>query len=402
MYINLKIFFEAEKIALLKRPFRLRRWIFVFFFTGLFWLMWLLVTIARGLDHIFYPGFRKQEVTRPVFVIAPPRSGTTFLQKLLCLDEERFSHLRLYHTIFPSVLLLRIIGTVGCLDRFVGRTFSRAVTWLERKAVGGWDNLHTLRLNAPEEDGGLFMYTLVTDSLYLLFPYVKDLPEPGFPDRLPERDRRRLMRYYRSCLQRHLYATGSNKTLLLKNTQVCGAIRSLAAEFPDGRIITPVRDPMQCVPSHVSLFYMFWQRHSPEIAKDSPESVAYGRLAVEWYEYLHAYLDTLPPDRYIRVPYEGLVENPFVTVESIYEHFGMELDGATRDRLAAACLEARRFRSPHKYTVEEYGLRREWIEDRLGHLSPLCRYGEGCEDRQDSLRMQVDPDDAASRGEDPL
>ncbi len=368
---NLKIFVKAEKIALFQRPFSFKRWAFVLFFTFLFWCMWLFVTVARFMDHICCPGFQKQEVREPTFIIAPPRSGTTFLQNLMCLDDERFSYLRLYDTIFPSVLLLRAIYLLVRFDKLTGRIFSRLGGLVERKLFGGWDNLHTLRLNAPEEDGGLFMYTLVTESLYLLFPYVDQIPEPGFPDRLSERERRRLMRYYKSCLQRHLYAAQSNKVLLLKNTQMCGGIRCLTEAFPDCRIITPVRNPAQSVPSHVSLFYKAWRKHSPEIEKNSPESAAYGRLAVYWFEHLHQYLNTLPEERYIRVPYEKLVNDPRGTVEGIYKHFGMTMNPAMAKRLAAATEKAREFRSSHHYSVEEYGLTREWIRNRLGDLFPV-------------------------------
>ena len=36
-----------------------------------------------GLDHLFYPRHRKQPIDRPIFIIGNPRSGTTFLHRLL-------------------------------------------------------------------------------------------------------------------------------------------------------------------------------------------------------------------------------------------------------------------------------------------------------------------------------
>ena len=73
------------------------------FFTALYWVMWLLVAFGRALDHVLFPGFRRQPVTQPVFIVAPPRSGTTLTQKLMSLDDERFVHVKLYQTIFPAV-----------------------------------------------------------------------------------------------------------------------------------------------------------------------------------------------------------------------------------------------------------------------------------------------------------
>ena len=39
--------------------------------------------ITLGLDHVFYPRHRKQAIDRPIFIIGNPRSGTTFLHRLL-------------------------------------------------------------------------------------------------------------------------------------------------------------------------------------------------------------------------------------------------------------------------------------------------------------------------------
>src|SRR5438093_12582559 len=108
MYIHLSLFIRAEYWSLFKTRFRVRRWIYILFFTGLYWLMWFIVACGRALDHLFFPAFKKQPVRAPVFIVAPPRSGTTLTQKLMSLDEERFVHNKLYQTIFPAVSFQRL------------------------------------------------------------------------------------------------------------------------------------------------------------------------------------------------------------------------------------------------------------------------------------------------------
>ena len=76
----------------------------------------------------------------------------------------------------------------------------------------------------------------------------------AFRTRCRPENRRKLMRYYRSCLQRHLYANGPDKTLLSKATQSSGAVESLLEAFPDARFITIIRHPYESVASHVSVF----------------------------------------------------------------------------------------------------------------------------------------------------
>src|SRR5262249_29205530 len=161
--------------------------------TAIFWLCWLIVAVGRILDHLFFPGFRKQEVREPIFIVAPPRSGTTFLQNLMCLDEERFTHVRLYQTIFPAVTYHRVFHFLAWLDGKCGGILARLVHWSEKKFFGGWDDIHPMGFNRPEEDEGYFAYTLVLDSIYLLFPFPEQLWVAGCADALPAKERRKLM-----------------------------------------------------------------------------------------------------------------------------------------------------------------------------------------------------------------
>ena len=87
MYINGNLFTRALYLTLFRTPFSLRRWAYVVFFTALYATMWIIVAAGRALDHVFFPGFKRQPVREPIFIVAPPRSGTTLTQKLMSLDE---------------------------------------------------------------------------------------------------------------------------------------------------------------------------------------------------------------------------------------------------------------------------------------------------------------------------
>lgn len=368
MYFNYKLFFKAESLAMFRRPFRLRRWSYVLMFSGLFLLFLLLVVIGRALDHVFFWRFRRQPVVEPVFIIAPPRSGTTLVQNLLSLDEERFLHLKMYQTIFPAVCFQRCLDTLAWLDGWLGHPFEKLMGWCEKKWFGGWDELHKMRLNQPEEDDALFLYAFQSEAIFMLFPFVRELWEAGFPDALPTGERRKLMRYYRSCLQRHLYANGPAKTLLSKATQSSGTVESLLEEFPDAKFITIVRHPYRSVASHVSLFVPVWQAHSPDIARNGPEARAYAGLAVAWYKHLFAFRRRVASRQYYCIDYRDLVRNPRKTIENLYAHFGWPMEEICRARLDTATQRQREFKSKHEYTLEEFGLSKEWIQQELGEV----------------------------------
>jgi omega-hydroxy-beta-dihydromenaquinone-9 sulfotransferase len=368
MYFNYKLFLKAESLALFRQPFRLRRWGYVLMFSGLFLFFLLLIVLGRALDQLFFRGFRRQPVAEPVFIIAPPRSGTTLVQNLLSLDEERFVHLKMYQTIFPTVCCQRFIDSLTWFDRQLGHPVAKVMGWCEKKWFGGWDDLHKMRLNQPEEDDALFLYAFESEAIFMLFPYVRELWEAGFPDALPAGERRKLMRYYRSCLQRHLHANGPAKTLLSKATQSSGTVESLLEEFPDAKFITIVRHPYRSVASHVSLFVPVWQAHSPDIARNGPVAKAYAGLAVEWYKHLFAFRQRVPPRQYYCIDYRDLVRNPRKTIENLYAHFSWPMDETCRARLDAATQRQREFKSKHEYTLEEFGLSKEWIQQELGEV----------------------------------
>ena len=325
-------------------------------------------TKGRALDHVFFPGFRRQRIIEPVFIVAPPRSGTTLTQKLMSLDDERFLHVKLYQTIFPSVCFQRFFDGVVWLDQHTGCLLAKFAEWMEKKFFGGWDDMHKLRFNQPEEDDGFFVYSFVTEAIFLLFPHVDELWAAGFPDALLPEDRRKLMRYYASCLQRHLYANGPDKTLLSKATQSSGAVDSLREAFPGARFITIVRHPYQSVASHVSVFYPAWRAHSPDIAKDSAVSKSYALLAVRWYQHLFDFGKRVEAGNYYCMDYRDLTRNPRETLEKLYQHFGWNLSATFRTRLDTATERQRNFKSEHNYSLEEFGLSKEWIQEELGPL----------------------------------
>jgi hypothetical protein len=379
MYLNLGLTAKALYLSYLGRPFQLRRWLIVTFFLSLLTCFWVVVAIGRALDHILYPEFRRQKIRQPVFIIAPPRSGTTFLQKLLAKNRGTFAPVLMYQTIFPSITIQKIIQSVALASRQKGGLLFDISSWIERHCFGGWDGMHKMRFAEPEEDDGYFVYTFVTEAIYLLFPFVRALWGAGFADDLPPRQRRRLMRYYRSCLQRHLYLNGPEKILLSKATQLSGSIECLKAEFPDARIVNILRNPVESIPSHISVFYTVWNWVDPSIVKKSRESLEYAELAAAWFLHLEKNDITSRPENYLRIFYTNLVRHPDRAARSIYRHFGISLTPSAERTIQKEAKRALEYKSSHQYTLEEYGLSRTWIKKEVGGI--MKRYDFGFSDK---------------------
>ena len=277
-------------------------------------------------------------------------------------------HAKLYQTIFPSVFYQQCFKALARIDRSTGQLLTRLMHWSEKTFFGGWDDMHRLRFDQPEEDDGFFVSSFVTEAVYLLFPTSMNCGRRVLPMRSARRHGANSCAFIGAASSANSYANGPGKTVLSKATQSSGSVESLLEAFPDAKFITIIRHPYQSVPSHVSVFYPVWRAHSPEIAKDGPVSKSYARLAVKWYQHLFEFRSKVPPSQYYCLDYRNLTQDPKAVVEKLYQHFGWTMSEAFRARLAAASHDEREFQSQHHYTLEEFGLSKEWIQEELGPL----------------------------------
>ncbi len=70
-------------------------------------------------------------------------------------------------------------------------------------------------------------------------------------------------------------------------------------------------------------------------------------------------------DRYVLIPYEELAADPKAAIEKIYNHFGLVMSEEIKARLQSVTRRSRNYKSKHTYSLEEYGLSKEWIQKEL-------------------------------------
>jgi hypothetical protein len=377
MYVHWRTLGSLIRRGTLGSGITLRRGAGAFGFgLALAWL-WAVVSVARWLDPFVYPAFRKTRVPPPLFVIATPRSGTTFLHHLLALDDERFVGFKLYQTIAPALLLERAIGLVQELDGRTGGRLARLLDAIDRRMFTAWDGIHRVGLRADEEDENLFVYSLVSPAIYMLFPAIRAHPELIEISDLGPRPIRKLARDYRETVRRLVFLTGGARAPLIKNVLLPSRLQVARHAFPDARYVHVIRDPREAIPSAVSLFYTMWQTHSPAIAASSPETRALAEMFLEHYRILCDEGRRQPPEHWVSVRFEALIEDPVGTVEHIYEALGLTVTPPFRARLERAVADARRFKSRHDYGLTRFGLTEDDLRRGLGeHWQVVSQVGE--------------------------
>lgn len=353
----------------LKRPGRLRRALFTLAIFSAWSAVRSLVVIGRALDHVFYPGFRRHPIERPVYIVGSPRSGTTFLHSLLALDEERFTSLTLYETLLPSITLCRLIEVAGALDRRLGRPLGRLSAAIETRAFGGWEDVHTTAFSRPEEPEGLWVLKMLTPAAYLLFPFFDEMPELESLESLRSpRARDSAVRFYVGSLRRHLYRDarrGRSRRLLVKTVLFPSRIEAVMEALPDIRFIHLIRDPRRTVASALSMFTMPWKVHSPGMVGATPETARFAQVVIDGYRKYQRGRAETPPDRWLTLDFIDLIRDPDASVAGIYSHLGLEPGEDFTARVRAEGNAARARRSAHRYTLEQFGLSPEDIERAL-------------------------------------
>lgn len=336
-------------------------------FYTLYPLLELVTWGGFALDELFYRGYHRAEVREPVFIIGNPRSGTTFLHRLLARDVGHFHTMRTWEIFLaPSIVQRRVWSSLGSLDDRLGAPARAAIHAVERK-LGRDLVTHRLMLDAPEEDEFLLLHIWSSLTINVFSAVMEDAPAYMRFDRaLPRAERERIIDYYARCVQRHVYAHGlsNGRHYLAKDPNFCPKIDSIWRVFPDAKFIYLVRNPLDVVPSYTSLLDLQW-----EVLADPTEKWA-GRdfvldMAHSWYSYPLERLAKASPECYAIVRYDDLVADTQRAVLGIYERLGLTAGPHFAEILRQEAKRERSYVSRHRYSLEDIGLTTEELVRRF-------------------------------------
>lgn len=319
----------------------------------------------RICDAIFYPGFRKQEIKNPVFIIANPRSGTTYLHKLISLDGDRFAFTKFAHTFFVTTSFIKFANAVKWVDRKIGNPAKNLLASLDRVFYKGWDDIHAMGFNKAEEDELPFAQTITSPGIFILFPYFHKVKSNHLLDNEPPFVRNAVMDFYVSCVKRFVYAAGRNKTYLAKNVMSSGRIKSIMERFPDAKVIYIARHPYDSVASGVSMFTAMYNIHSPNMPDNDIAKQEWARLGISFYRQYYEMKKVVPPSQFYSLKYEDLIRTPKQEILNIYKHYGWQVTEKFEKMLDEEQAFNREYKSAHEYSLEQFGLSKEGIYNEL-------------------------------------
>jgi len=311
-------------------------------------------------DRKRFPGIAAEQITRPVFVIGLPRSGTTFLHNLLTQDPHNRSPLT-WEIMLPSPPPER--DTYRDDPRIAQcQAKLREIGFLDE----GLQAIHPFGAKRPEECNFIWEYSLRTVN------YMAWWNVPSYTKLLYGGDMQPVYEAHKRFLQ-HLQHRHAGERWVLKTPAHMAWLDTLLAVYPDACLIQCHRDPAKIIPSLANNLLQYRKLYSTlrpsgsfgmvELQARSLERVAAIRDRPELSE------------RFIDAHYADVQAEPMSVVRRIYRHFGLPLAAES-----AAAMKAwlGRDRSEHAagpqhvYSGETFGVDHAEIDQHFGDY--LRRY----------------------------
>lgn len=319
------------------------------------------------LDYLFFPGFRRIHVEKPIFIIGHGRSGTSLLHRLMCGDDQTFSWVMMYEMLLPSILQRKLIRFIARMDdrHWESKLAKRVHAWEDRVFAKG-RQMHPMNLDGPEEDEFLLTLTFYSGTAAMIFPYIRELaPYSNFDmGGLDTSTKRKVMRFYKRCVQRTLYLNGRSKIHLSKNPLFSTKVEALLDVFPDARFVVLMRNPYETVPSLLKMMNRNWK------ASDSPRNLIDDSLEAMGEQSILTYLHPMQvlknaSNPWMVVRYEELVERPLDVVTDVYQRLDIPMSDSVRCGLEAEQSKNKQYRAEHIYSLQEFGLSYREIREAL-------------------------------------
>lgn len=328
----------------------------------------LISATTLGLDNIFFPKHRKVPIDRPIFIIGNPRSGTTFLHRFL-LGAGDMAALELWEMLFPAITARKLFGRiVPRLDKLNPAQYHPS-------------DVHDTSLRGIEtDDVAWFFRTMDGPFAWAYFTAWRDTWGSAFSrrnfgiDGVSAKEENKFFKYYEAVWRRNLAAKGA-KRILVKSSMLTFRLDALLRRYPDAKLVYIVRDPVEVIPSGMSLLASVLENGFDAFNRTSKAEQD------QWLENLYqasgdmlrvfrkAELDgRIPAKNVCVVRYEDLLQNLEPTMARIIDFIEVTPSAAFEEELRQQAEKQRGYTSRHQHSPDKFGLDPERIRNDLAFV----------------------------------
>ena len=290
------------------------------------------------------PEIRSETVVAPVFILGPPRTGTSILLELLALDPALrpvVAH-EAHHPLGP----LPDTGPTTALQR----SEPEQEFWAD--AHPDFITMHELRSDLPCECVH-FVQPEFRSWHWAMMHNLGDVE-----GRNDEQAITALYAFHEGFLQTLQYLDGEPRTFLLKSPAHLGSLGGLLARYLDARMIHTHRDPLKFIGSSANLTgVLHWMR------SDAVDMTIRGPLMTLAYQFMLSGViaqrqsGAVPVEQMADIHFLDLMSDPVAAIKRAYEHLAMTFPDEMAESVPAylAAKPKGKF-GPHRYEASRLGL----------------------------------------------
>jgi hypothetical protein len=322
------------------------------------------------------PDITTEPIHRPIFITGLPRSGTTFLHRLMLMDPRNRGPL-VWETISPCPASGSREQRIARVDRQL-----KAFNWL----APAFQGLHPLQATSPQECSEINAHvfrSLRFETTYNI-PSYRDWLDADVVHNLPA------YRFHKRFLQYLQHQDGVARQWVLKCPEHLFALSVIRMVYPDARLVFVHRDPVKVLLSQSRLTEVLRRPFTRHLDPRTLGPLESRRWLGGTHRMMAVGDDAGFPDRVCHVHHMDLVSDPVSAVDGVYRHFGMTLPAR-----ACAAIEAFVAAKPnggygeHSYHFADHGLDEQ--QERAKFRPYMLRFGVTAEAAAPGRTVQAQP-----------
>ncbi len=321
-------------------------------------LLDLLETRLRLIDYWQrIPEIQKQAIRPQIIITGLPKSGSTFLHRLLAHDLSNRVP-RMWEVMFP---LPSPMNVSFASDPRIQKADKR-LRWL-RWTHPDLVKAHPVGALIPHECGAILGYSFESNVFLDMFSI------PSYETWLRNREMASAYEFHLRFLK-HLQWLCPAERWVLKSSDHVHALNTLIRTYPEARIIFLHRDPLkvlQAASSQMTLLKSVFSRSINLRQLGAYETRTLNDKVRKILEFRDNHADL--EDRFIDIRYLDLADDPVATVRTIYERFGLTLAGEDEGRMAAFVTFERNKRRQDRFSLADFTL---GPEQQSAHFDLYC------------------------------
>jgi hypothetical protein len=288
------------------------------------------------------PGILDQSIEQPIFITGLPRSGSTFLHRLLGQDRSNLV-VRSWETIYP---LPEEEGGAAARARAVDRQLA-----IFAKMAPDFQHVHPITAQSPQE------CTEITAHVFRSLRFDTTHHVPSYQRWLDDTGHFVAYAFHRRFL-RHLQLRKGSGRWVLKSPDHVFALDAILSLYPDARFVFTHRDPLQVLPSVARLTEVLrrpFARHIDRAAIGRQVTRRWESGALTMME--AAQTARIPPERVFHMRFPEFIRDPIASVTSLYRYFGLPLrPGVAKDMQSLVAGDPNAGYRGNKALATDYGI----------------------------------------------